>query len=392
MSYILIHHLRDFNVFPSRVQLKEDYIPGHGDTVDFVILGGSYNPDNTYLKINEPVNQLWLACLVNKEQVERDVRYIFSSDSWSPDARPHFKILFEVEAGLKRPELIDLNQRWKLTNDCVKFRDVRVLGAGFCKYGGERNRATDEYAVRNPRILRFRDGGGRTWRGAVSLAEFQEMAVRGMNGISSEDDDDEDDNMVEMLYSSNESNDTSKDPDIYAEIGASSTRAPPAPHLSRPASNHSTVAQRGSGSLNENRGVHYQPDPFRKGRGDVTSETGQLRVLNAECSNRIRSEAETRSTIVSGIPHVLEDDSDDDVVKIPIHLKTMDIKKVDPLPKWHGRRDQKRVYEEDSDSDVTVVEIWCKEERTKTRAKSGQQITTREGSDWRSGAEAAVEL
>ncbi|KAJ5641940.1 hypothetical protein N7490_005940 [Penicillium lividum] len=164
------------------IKLKKDYIPGLGDTVDLVLIGGYYDArDATSLRIPKTVEwtHFLVACLLNKEDV------LESRDS------PRFRVIDVVGRHCMHHSLMQsLNQIGEFvalnpedfrhfeieyghaslsqaTNLFKKPFVVEVMGSGFEKPSGARY-----FTLRFPRIIKLH-----TDRGFEDAASFQELQV-----------------------------------------------------------------------------------------------------------------------------------------------------------------------------------------------------------------------
>ncbi|KJA15564.1 hypothetical protein HYPSUDRAFT_101902, partial [Hypholoma sublateritium FD-334 SS-4] len=167
------------------VKLKKDYIPGHGDCVDMVILGASWEkvrgrslraPPSVY-------TTFFIGALENKEE---------------SSSKPKFHSYFTVAYGLNREQLEDLNFKIRST-DPIPFSDlkskdglefevtfsaiskptvvlrtpllVELFGAGFTKAAHSQH-----YELRFPRITKIHRPNERSWTESMSLAELNVIA------------------------------------------------------------------------------------------------------------------------------------------------------------------------------------------------------------------------
>jgi hypothetical protein len=94
------------------IKVKPDYIRGLGDTGEYCIVGGAYEPSNTFLNLRleaHPylMNRFFIGVLLNKKAFADGVDC------------PHFRVLFTLEAGFSRESLIDFCQN--LQRDRIRF-------------------------------------------------------------------------------------------------------------------------------------------------------------------------------------------------------------------------------------------------------------------------------
>ncbi|KAH8093745.1 hypothetical protein BXZ70DRAFT_949037 [Cristinia sonorae] len=169
------------------IKLKKDYIPGHGDTVDVVIIGASWNKDRAReLGVAPTVfTTFYLGLTQNADEAKAD-----------PSVLPAFACSFVVSYGLSREGLEDLNFMIR-ASDLVNTASVKVatpytcgfspglgypavmlsqplvaevFGAGFTKSSGSKY-----YELRFPRISKVYRPSERSWKDAVTLEEFQKI-------------------------------------------------------------------------------------------------------------------------------------------------------------------------------------------------------------------------
>jgi hypothetical protein len=81
------------------LKVKPDYMRGLGDTGEYCIVGGSYDPKNTFLKLRLEdhrylMNRFFIGVLLNKNAVKN------GADS------PHFRVLFTLETGFSTELLV----------------------------------------------------------------------------------------------------------------------------------------------------------------------------------------------------------------------------------------------------------------------------------------------
>ncbi|KEY73852.1 hypothetical protein S7711_10132, partial [Stachybotrys chartarum IBT 7711] len=173
-----------FNRSKSFIKLKKDYIPGLGDTADFVIIGGSRDARE---ERELGIGKLWwtafyLACVENKNEFE------------CSNSKPIFRIVDLVDRhGISKDDIVHLNRhgyfgrtpfatsilefdviiepgRKLQPTDLFKYPfTVEVVGAGFDKPAN-----AAYFTLRFPRVLKIHED--RSFRHAASFEELQEMA------------------------------------------------------------------------------------------------------------------------------------------------------------------------------------------------------------------------
>ena len=181
-----------FTIFPSQVngsmgrwiKLKKDYIPGLGDTVDLVIVGGRYNSrDAAGLKqINRLLwTHFFIGCLLNKE------------DFLQSKSKPKFRVVGVINRhcmSLKNMQILNQFGEYtacgidsghgfdieygagNITSMDAVFRTpfvVEMLGSGFEKPSNARY-----YTLRFPRIVKIH--WDRSVEDAASFSELQLLA------------------------------------------------------------------------------------------------------------------------------------------------------------------------------------------------------------------------
>ncbi|KAF7796819.1 hypothetical protein EIP86_008003 [Pleurotus ostreatoroseus] len=132
------------------VKLKKDYIPGHGDCVDLVLVGAGWDKDRAReLRVAPSTyTTFYIGALTHTKDV---------SESGTP---PHIEILFSTAYGLSREQLEDLNFV------------VRNSGKGYIQCEGRKH----YYTLRFPRIQKVHRPSERSWFDGVSLQELQDIA------------------------------------------------------------------------------------------------------------------------------------------------------------------------------------------------------------------------
>ncbi|KAF8460652.1 hypothetical protein BDZ91DRAFT_798733 [Kalaharituber pfeilii] len=170
------------------IKLKKDYIHGLGDTGDFAIVGGGYEPERGKARGigGGGLTTFFAGALVNKEAV---VRF---------GMRPSFKVVFHVSYSIMRQDLEQLNRvayfaakEYKKNTDPENYDldiapnlppiDVyfttplvfEVTGGGF-----DRPSDTDYYILRWPRVVKIH--WDRDWKEALGFEELQELAAEAM--------------------------------------------------------------------------------------------------------------------------------------------------------------------------------------------------------------------
>ncbi|KAI0642398.1 hypothetical protein C8Q79DRAFT_251688 [Trametes meyenii] len=171
------------------VKLKQDYIPGHGDAVDLVILAASWEKDRARELRVPPTayTTFYFGALSNPDELKDN-----------PTCLPRFEIIFTSSYGLGREELEELNFMIK-SSDPVPYRNhsapglsytyhlgpgvpppavflrepllAEVFGAGFTK--APRSLI---YELRFPRIAKVFRPSDRPWTDGVALPELQQLA------------------------------------------------------------------------------------------------------------------------------------------------------------------------------------------------------------------------
>ncbi|KAI0630766.1 hypothetical protein C8Q77DRAFT_1135097 [Trametes polyzona] len=171
------------------VKLKQDYIPGHGDSVDLVLLGASWEKERARELRVPPTayTTFYFGALSNADELKEH-----------PTRRPHFEVICTSSYGLDRAHLEELNFIIKST-DPVLYRHqasaglsytfrlcpslsppavllrkpllAEVFGAGFTKSPGNLF-----YELRFPRIAKIFRPSDRPWIDGTTLDELQSIA------------------------------------------------------------------------------------------------------------------------------------------------------------------------------------------------------------------------
>ncbi|KAJ7918946.1 DNA ligase N terminus-domain-containing protein [Mycena leptocephala] len=172
------------------VKLKRDYIPGYGDCVDLVVLGGSWDKSRAReLRVGPSAyTTFYIGGLHNAEQMQKD-----------PSARPHFHIYFTASYGLSRDGLEETNFLIK-SSDAIPYDPTlpssdlpftysilpglvpptvilrepllaELFGAGFTKSPRSRH-----YELRFPRITKIFRTSERGWRDGMTLQDLHKVA------------------------------------------------------------------------------------------------------------------------------------------------------------------------------------------------------------------------
>ncbi|KAH7110442.1 hypothetical protein EDB81DRAFT_926955 [Dactylonectria macrodidyma] len=175
-----------FNGSRPFIKLKKDYIPGLGDTADFVIIEGRRDAGDEH---ELGIGSLWwtsfyIGCIENKDEVCRF------------NAKPRFHIIDTIDRhGISKENITYLNRHgyftrapfaksipefdvlleptWRL-QPVELFKHpfiVEVIGAGFDKPAN-----VGYFALRFPRVLKVHED--RSFRDTISFEELQKMALR----------------------------------------------------------------------------------------------------------------------------------------------------------------------------------------------------------------------
>jgi DNA ligase-4 len=173
----------------SWLKMKPDYMRGLGDTGEYCIIAGLYDPKVTFLKITQQddpylLNVFVIGLLTNKEDVTLR------------DCKPEFVTLFTLEStGFSRDSLIAFCQRNianRIPAQRIKTLDYDVITAKNFNIqyyfsnpivielkGSSYTKVDGNWTLRHPRILRERDHEV-DWQDAIS---FQELQVLCFNRI-----------------------------------------------------------------------------------------------------------------------------------------------------------------------------------------------------------------
>ena len=209
------------------IKFKKDFIPGLGDTVDFAIVGGSYNvkKSHKYRKACLEFTSFYLACQEDGN-VNDDIKY----------KKPKFKVvgMIEESACIPAPCLAILNDtgrfiaqgyeegsmplNFELTFTKPELKSIKkvftepivceVLGSGFEKPSG-----VNTYMLRHPRILKVHSD--RTWNDVISFAELQNLGEASQKEPAKEDMEEMEkllDHSIENTAHSREVGDTQQTP------------------------------------------------------------------------------------------------------------------------------------------------------------------------------------
>lgn len=164
-------------------QMKPDYIRGLGDTGEYAIIGGSFDPSGTgylHMGLEHPglMNRFFVGLLTNKLQVRRT------------GGQANFQVLFSVEAGFSRDYLIQCGIRHAKTRisasnqellpySLVKSKTLPVIDYFFPKpvvmtlkgSSYESPCSLNRWILRHPRMVTERFDFD--WSDTISLQELQ---------------------------------------------------------------------------------------------------------------------------------------------------------------------------------------------------------------------------
>ncbi|KAG6908432.1 hypothetical protein DXG01_004657 [Tephrocybe rancida] len=174
------------------VKLKRDYIPGHGDTVDMVIVGVTWERERARVLRVPPstITTFYIGGVKNSEEIRRQ-----------PSIRPHLEVYFTVSYGLSRSQLKEINfhirnsetipykPTMKLESDALEYTFslypglappkfilkepllAELYGAGFTK-----SPKCDHYELRFPRVTKIHRPADRPWTDGKNLIELHKLA------------------------------------------------------------------------------------------------------------------------------------------------------------------------------------------------------------------------
>ncbi|KAJ5947979.1 hypothetical protein N7466_000994 [Penicillium verhagenii] len=185
--YFAMHPAGGNNLFGRWIKMKKDYIPGLGDTVDLVLVGGFYEAGDAAALPTTSERVEWthflVACLVNKDDVLQS------------RGAPRFRVIDVVGRHCMSHLLMcSLNQLGQfVARDVEDFHEfeieygnaslpkaakvfkkpfvVEIMGAGFEKPSGARF-----FTLRFPRILKLHTD--RSFEDAASFSELQLLAEK----------------------------------------------------------------------------------------------------------------------------------------------------------------------------------------------------------------------
>ncbi|KAL5536761.1 hypothetical protein ACEPAF_584 [Sanghuangporus sanghuang] len=186
------------------VKLKKDYIPGFGDSVDLSLIGASWDKEEEELcasplqlirrsmSARSVPSPRRLSYGLDRSQLEELNFLIKSAGTMRTGVNDQLPFMFNLPGGLAEPRVI-----------LAKSLLVEVFGAGFTKSSETKN-----YELRFPRISKVHRSNDRSWLEAVTLPEFNDIALRAV-GKSTPRLDEKNDHNISLQF-----------PDIFESSGA----------------------------------------------------------------------------------------------------------------------------------------------------------------------------
>ncbi|KAL5513320.1 hypothetical protein ACEPAH_3719 [Sanghuangporus vaninii] len=218
------------------VKLKKDYIPGFGDSVDLSLIGASWDKDRgRALRVSTSTYTTFYVGAISSHSktvcVNAKNHYNMTDTKEQACSQPLIEILFTVSYGLDRSQLEELNfliksadtMRTGVSQGQLPFAFnlpggfaeprvilakpllVEVFGAGFTKSSETKN-----YELRFPRISKVHRSNDRSWLEAVTLSEFNDIALRAVGKSTSRLDEKNDHNTSLQFLDIFESSGTDK--------------------------------------------------------------------------------------------------------------------------------------------------------------------------------------
>ncbi|KAI0358264.1 hypothetical protein OH77DRAFT_1449955 [Trametes cingulata] len=171
------------------VKLKQDYIPGYGDSVDLVLLAASWEKERARELRVPPTayTTFYFGALANADELKAH-----------PTRLPHFKVIFTSSYGLDREQLEELNFMIK-SSDPVPYGQCAIAGLSYTHklcpslsppivclrqpllaelFGAGFTKAPRNlyYELRFPRIAKIYRPSDRPWIDGTTLPELQQIA------------------------------------------------------------------------------------------------------------------------------------------------------------------------------------------------------------------------